>query len=546
MTIMRGFRSVAAAVFLLIFSLSAHAWAGNGAARLAADQDEKGSGVPLDSSLLAPEAAASAVAAPEAAAPGGTKAATEGVFGTVLWWPIIAIHTVLLPDGRVLNYGTDERGAQGAQFVYDVWNPNLGTGQASHLVLDNKTGTDIFCGAQSVLAGSGEVLLSGGDDTINGIRNYSNKLTTIFMPNQNALDGTEQPMAFKRWYPSIIPLPTGEKLVLGGRENRGDPATTPEVYSEVTGWRSLTSATSNAAFGITPGFEHYYYPRAYKLPNDPSKVLVLGLDGKLFYVDPTGLGSITQLSKTTLPGSYKLPTLMFAPGKVFSVRSNKKVIIADLNGPQPAITTTADISQTRFWSNATVLADGKVLVTGGSAVDNQLTAVAKRAEIWNPATGKWTLGASADRPRLYHSTALLLPDGTVLTAGGGATGPVQNLNAEIYYPPYLYNADGTPAARPTLASAPASLALSAPTRQFAATVGSGNKITRVALLRSGSTTHANNLEQRYQQLAFTQSGQTLTITSPTNPNYTITGYYLLFVFNDKGVPSSGKIIKILK
>ena len=76
----------------------------------------------------------------------------------------------------------------------------------------------------------------------------------------------------------------------------------------------------------------------------------------------------------------------------------------------------------------------KVLVTGGSAVANQLTGVAYAATIWNPATGQWTLGASAVKPRLYHSTALLLPDGSVLTAGGGAPGPVKNLNAEIYYP----------------------------------------------------------------------------------------------------------------
>ena len=48
--------------------------------------------------------------------------------------------------------------------------------------------------------------------------------------------------------------------------------------------------------------------------------------------------------------------------------------------------------------------------------------------------------------RLYHSAALLLPDATVLTLGGGANGPQLNLNAEIYYPPYLFNADGTPRA----------------------------------------------------------------------------------------------------
>ena len=50
-----------------------------------------------------------------------------------------------------MNYGTDQAGAQGAQLVYDVWDPNLGTGSNAHTVLPNSTSTDIFCGAQSMM-----------------------------------------------------------------------------------------------------------------------------------------------------------------------------------------------------------------------------------------------------------------------------------------------------------------------------------------------------------------------------------------------------------
>ena len=214
---------------------------------------------------------------------------------------------------------------------------------------------------------------------------------------------------------------------------------------------------------------------------------------------------------------------MFAPGKLLSLRS-QNVIVVDLNGPQPAVTPTANISQARKWSNATVLADGKVLVTGGSAVANQLTGVAYAAEIWDPATGQWTLGANAAKPRLYHSTALLLPDGSVLTAGGGAPGPVKNLNAEIYYPGYLYDASGQPAARPSLVAAPGLLQLHL-NQQFAATVGSGDQISRVTLLRTGSVTHSFDPDQRFLELDFIQAGQTLTITLPTaDPNVVLPGY----------------------
>ena len=99
------------------------------------------------------------------------------------------------------------------------------------------------------------------------------------------------------------------------------------------------------------------------------------------------------------------------------------------------------------------MADGRVFVSGGSAVNNAATGVAYTSEIFDPATSSWSTGPTATRMRLYHSTSLLLPDATVITMGGGTPGPETNLNAEIYYPPYLFDGDGNPAARPTIAFA---------------------------------------------------------------------------------------------
>ena len=487
-----------------------------------------GPGVPQEMAISAEMAATAA----EAALPTAPNANTKGAFGAAVTWPIIPIHGVVLPDGRILNYGTDKNGQQGA-FYYDVWNPKQGTGSGSHLTLPNGTGTDIFCSAQSVIVGSGNVLLTGGDETINGVRNYSDDGTTIFYPNGNALR-PDQSMAFKRWYPSLVPLANGQKIVLGGRSSKNTYVSTPELYTG-TGWKLLPNASSNAAFVSGAA---WYYPQAYQTPNNAGKIFVLGHDGKMFYLSYAGTGSITQLAQTTARSRESLPTANFAQGKLLSLRTGSKAIVVDINGAQPVVTPTANIDQDRLWSNATVMADGKVVVTGGSVIGNQLSGVAYTAQIWNPATGTWTTGAKAAKPRLYHSTALLLPDGSVLTGGGGAPGPVKNLNAEIYYPPYLYA--GT---RPTLSGTPAALALST-TKSFKATVGAGNAITRVTLLRSGSTTHVNNLEQNFQTLSFTQAGQTLTIQSPTNRNYTLPGYYLLFVFAQNGAPSEAKIIKI--
>ena len=150
---------------------------------------------------------------------GRATASTAGVFGIAVNWPLIAIHMVLLPDGRVMSYGTSATGAQSAQFIYDVWDPSLGTGTNAHLVLPNNTNTDLFCSAQSVML-SGEVLTSGGDLTVNGIRNSANNDTTIFSPTANTLT-SNTPMTYARWYGSLVALPNGQLVIFGGRQNVG-------------------------------------------------------------------------------------------------------------------------------------------------------------------------------------------------------------------------------------------------------------------------------------------------------------------------------------
>src|SRR5512132_4550298 len=386
-------------------------------------------------------AAPSAAAAPVA----GANAHLTGVFGAPVTWPLIGLHVVLLPDGRVMSYGSTAQGKAGGQIIYDVWDPTLGTGTEAHLVLPNTTETDIFCSGQSVISASGEVLIVGGTTTINRVRNFSTQQTTIFHPRTDQTPDSiraAETMVFPRWYPSVVSLPTGDKLILGGRQDQAPDVAvpTPEVYGQGTGWRTLWGATSDAAFGT--GTYNWYYPRAFVTPG--GRVFVLGHSGKTFYLDPAGNGTITQLAQTTLAGDGKLPSVMFAPGNILSVRNQQKVIVVDVNGAQPVVGTSQNIDQVRLYSNATVLADGKVLVTGGSAVANQLTGVAYAAMLWDPATGQWTLGASAVKPRLYHSIALLLPDGSVLTGAGGAPGPVNNLTMEVYYPPYLFDASGQP------------------------------------------------------------------------------------------------------
>ena len=471
--------------------------------------------------------------------PGGPTAAMQGVFGAAISWPINAIHLALLPDGRILNYGSDEYGQQTGALLYDIWDPTLGTGMDAHLVLPNTTSTDIFCGNTSVQWTTGKVMMTGGDLTVNGVRNYANNKTTIFNPATNTV-ATGVPMHYPRWYPTIVPLPNGDKLVLGGwvtRENGADPvqpAATPEVYHAATGWRSLSGVS------VTD----WYYPHAFVTPT-----------GNVFHVEPSGaMSSITTSGTGALQrynglvplGNSYIPTVMVAPGKLLSIRKTSVVVI-DVNGTQPIVTPTGNLDQLRDDGSATLLADGQVLVNGGSTVHNALTGVAYTTQIWNPATGNWTTGASATKPRLYHSNALLLPDGSVLTAGGGSPGPVVNLNAEIYYPSYLYmnNGSGTPAERPVILDAQAQGGIRVGAI-LGLTMSDTSPVGRVTLVRSGAATHATNVEQRFLDMTSTlqQNGQQLSVTLPANANVLLPGYYLVFVFNRSGIPSIARQVLV--
>jgi hypothetical protein len=467
-------------------------------------------------------------------------ASIAGVFGAAVTWPLNPIHMVLLPDGRVLNYGTSATGAQGARLIYDIWNPALGTGTNAHLALPNTTKTDIFCGAQAVML-SGEVLTSGGDLTVNGVRNSANNTTSIFSPTGNSI-AANTPMNYARWYGSLVALPNGELAIFGGRQNVGAltpalPATTPELYDPAgRSWTPLTGATNSAAFGI-----NWYYPRAFVAPG--GNIFVVSNTGLLFYTSTAGAGSTTQSNVRAPLGSVALPTVPFAPGKALSLRANQAVVVIDYRTSTPVVTPTASMDQIRFWASGSIMADGRVLINGGSEVQNVLTGVAYQAQIWDPNTGRWTPAAIATKPRLYHSNAMLLADGTVITAGGGAPGPVNNLNAEIYYPPYLFAADGTAAVRPVISSV-ASTYLS-PGDTLNITVGPTESISRLTFIRTGSATHSSNSDQRFIDLAFAQEGQNVTAKLPADITTLVPGYYMVFAFNAAGTPSQASIVQVM-
>ncbi len=197
--------------------------------------------------------------------------------------------------------------------------------------------------------------------------------------------------------------------------------------------------------------------------------------------------------------------------------------------------------QPRRHHNATLLPDGAILVTGGTnlAGFNEAPEMLLESEIWDPETELWSPLAPAAVHRLYHSTALLLPDGRVLSAGGGrpsASGEVDHKNMEIFHPPYLFRGP-----RPVITSAPESVTYG---ETFRVETPNAATIAKITLIRLGSVTHAFDQNQRLVTLTFTPVENALEVAVPSNPNAAPPGDYMLFLVDLDGVPSVAPFIRL--
>ncbi len=461
--------------------------------------------------------------------PVNADAHIKGQFGPVVPWPVIPVHAVLTADGRVLSYGTDTTGRQTANFQYAVWD----IGDNSHTTFSNGSGTDIFCSSQILLPAGDQVFIAGGDNwTGTGTNNTGNNNSNLFATAGNSLT-RQSNMNRARWYSSSTMTLNGEVYIQGGSGGTDRP----EIRGADGTFRLLGGAN-------TSGLD-FMYPRNFVAPDGR----IFGFDsaGRMYYVNVAGSGTLTNVGQfpSATTGSDS-SAAMFAPGRVlqFGGNSNGAVVIDITGGGTPSVANTASMSMQRRLGTATLMADGKVLASGGSSVWNEMTNVVYDAEIWNPTSGQWTRGATAVRARLYHSVGLLLPDATVLIAGGGAPGPQNNLNAEIYHPPYLFTSGATEAVRPAITAAP-TVVDPGKTVQLSFTHSSGRPASRVTFAKTGSVTHGWNMDQRFVDLPFTAGPNgTLNVQIPARASDVPPGMWMVFVFDDAGVPSEAKMVRM--
>jgi galactose oxidase len=465
--------------------------------------------------------------------------AVVGAWSPVYSWPDVAIHLHLLPNGKVLSFADDdvpglkERNPGFVKaFVVDV---PLGQPPGAVVEVFNNQ-TNLFCSGHTFLP-DGRLFVTGGHA---GQLYYGVADVSIFDPaSQSWQTQSGYPINYARWYGTALTLASGEVLVLGGTVGGvSDPNPLPQVWQASGGFRDLTTAQLKLKV----------YPRIYLAPD--GRVFHVGPEQESRFLDTAGTGRWTAGPRRQHGLRNYGPSVMYGDGTVLVLGGAKIGVpptntaeVIDLTVPAPAWRYTNPMRFARRHANATVLPDGKVLVTGGSdsVGFNDAAGAVLAAELWDPGPETWTTMASMAVPRIYHSAALLLPDGRVLSAGGGRpkakNGGVQNENVEFYSPPYLFKGP-----RPTIASAPASVGYG---QTFPVGTPDAAGIAAARFIRLASVTHTLDMNQRVKTLAFTPApGGGLNVAVPSDPNLLPPGHYMLFIVNREGVPSTAPIIKV--
>jgi galactose oxidase len=435
-----------------------------------------------------------------------------GQWTAVKAWPVPAVHAHLLPTGKLLFFSEFEAGDDGPY----LWNPE--TNQLQQL---SPPGFNIFCGGHSFLA-DGRLLVTGGHiDVDRGLRH-----ATLFDPF--SLSWSRLPdMARGRWYPTNTTLPTGEVLVSGGATEDGVQNLLPEIWSPEKGtWRVLTGASRSLA----------YYPWNFVAPD--GRIFMAGPEAPTPWLDTSGSGAWIAKLRTRYSNKRGYGSaVMYDAGKIFIVGGNdpptNSAEVIDLNQTAPAWRMVAPMSLGRRQHNATLLPDGSVLVTGGHSGQglDDATHPRKETELWNPRTETWSQLAPMSAYRGYHSVAVLLPDGRVLSAGGRRVNTMQ-----VFSPPYLFKGN-----RPVILSTPDSVS---PGQVFTVPTAQAGSIAQVTLIRLPSVTHSFDENQRFLRMDFRAGPGTLTVTAPANTRVAPPGHYMMFLVDGRGVPSVAKIIRI--
>ncbi|HLF69490.1 MAG TPA: galactose oxidase-like domain-containing protein, partial [Actinomycetota bacterium] len=454
-------------------------------------------------------------------------------------------------------------------------------------------GNDLFCADQRHLA-DGRVIAVGGTEWVteqgaavddgNGgsfgpIELLGSKNTRIFDPATNQwATSTAWDMNYRRWYPTLVTLPSGKLFVAGGVEKLiyNDAGTnvhnteTLDPNALSTGWvdNGESGATSLPLFArlhLLPNGK-VFYDATGQMWGPAGQGYDEVLWNMMKWYDPStnswtdkglaefgarsGAFSVMLPLKPDNAGNYSKAKILIAGGTIGTSPStyiaNSISEIVSIDGDSVTRKRTGDLNNRRWYSSGVVLPSGEVLALSGADKDEVIDPGSefpvRQAEMYNPTTKHWSRLASGSRDRTYHNSAVLLADGSVLVGGHspivsqyGNThanyfGPpfannFKDPSFEILKPPYLFRGP-----RPTITAAPSNIGLG---DDFEITTPDAGSITSVVLSRLPAVTHITDADQRTVELKIISQGSgTVKVKAPASAAVLPNGPYYLFLIRN--------------
>ena len=493
-----------------------------------------------------------------------------------------------LTDGRKIYRDDGNHQWQGHDVFkgvdWDIWNQKDGFKDETHQLFKKPVMLDSFCSIVRVLDLDRVFVLGGGKHMTEPSTDTQNA-TTIYNVKTRKFERSKNLNA-KRWYGSVVRTGDNKLIIMGGKDvSNKIAAITPEMLDLKNfnnGWNNLDKAMSEDLFGGADedqGMEEWNYPRAF-LASDGN---IVGISyNKTWVMDSNDDYRISKTGEIPLVKSgisrtlkhkkrskksgekdtvlhLKLLTIgspvgatnsavMIGQDKVIVLGglqrgteyspSNKAYLIDFSNSSKPKFKELNSMNYARSDANATILPNGNIFLNGGHSY-NDLEFNNLVPEIYDLPNEKSIDMSRSHFRRNYHSSSLLLPNGTILTAGGDVW------NAEIFYPPYLFAksfGDKT-----ILAERTEITDLSNNIKRGESTIFSVSRdnVSRVTLISTGATTHGQSSESKFRDLNFEKMpNNKVQINLTSNSNDVQNGTYMLFVLNSSGVPSNGKIVYI--
>jgi Galactose oxidase-like, Early set domain/Glyoxal oxidase N-terminus len=533
-------------------------------------------------------ARAQARASAQAAAPAATVGRwTVAPFGI----PNYAIHAAMLPTGKVMFWGYPPLNPDGTRPLYGqaaLWDPSQGTGAASMKVIppptidaDHNPNTPpvpapIYCSGQSLLP-NGQLLMMGGTiawpNQTPGYTGFAG-LERVFTFDPWTETWTEQPsMAAGRWYPSQVELADGRTIVVGGYTEDAPGSVITNLVEE---YRPAAARGGQGSVGLLNGANRVtdLYPRLHLMPNGnvfmagPGRWHIATLTstqpGSGSWTDMSGFAAMAEPhwsgNSVLLPGgpngSWQVDSIGGVgaeQGPDGAYHGTTTVETLDYANAGAGWSRDPSLQVPRAHQNTVELPNGAMVEIGGGLGEganqgNWATTADKaqrQVEVFDPATRTWTLGPAQVEDRTYHSTALLLPDGRVWSAGDDKNPfvngvPSRTDTAEIYRPPYLFAGS-----RPRTQTFPRALRWADEFNVSYDTAEQYAQPTKAVLMAPSAVTHGDDMNQRRVQLQVVSvGGGTMRLKSPPTPAVAPPGYYMLFLLSNQGVPSVARWVRL--